>query len=230
MKRQSILFAAALAAMSLLCPAARAAGIGVSTDSGDVGGFNLTNMGVSGGVSTLDLTLIASTSATLETVNGNAVSVPAAFTSPIVLDMTSLGGGMYSITGSNYIKTFGTGGSSSEAVLTANLTNGLAPPSLSTFLNLTGVVTGVTTDNLPGYSFALFASGGGGDNVTLTATNFSGGASSFATVISTPGARAIGSGAFSEIAVSEPASLSLLGIGISGLLAIRRFFKRASVA
>jgi hypothetical protein len=39
-----------------------------------------------------------------------------------------------------------------------------------------------------------------------------------------------GTGGFTEAAVPEPASMALLGIGMTGLLAFRRFFKRNVVA
>jgi hypothetical protein len=224
--RRSILFAAALTAMSLLCPATQAAGISVFTDSGTLGAFTLTNAGIApNGVATLSLKLLSPTAETLETVNGALVMLPAAFTSPITLAVTPLGFGAYSIAGATYTKTFGTGAAS--AMLTANLTGGAT--AFANFFNLEGHVTAVGANALPGYTFAPFAAGTGIDNVTLTATNFTGGASSFGTVISTVGASATGSGAFSE-AVPEPVSLAFLGIGLSGLLTFRRFFKRASVA
>lgn len=45
-----------------------------------------------------------------------------------------------------------------------------------------------------------------------------------------PGAKWIGVASFSESAIPEPASLALLGIGLSGLFMLRRFFRRTSVA
>jgi hypothetical protein len=35
---------------------------------------------------------------------------------------------------------------------------------------------------------------------------------------------------YSQVAVPEPTSVALLGIGVTGFLAFRRFFKRTSVA
>jgi hypothetical protein len=222
------MLAVALAAI-LMCPGVQAAGIPVETDSGTLGGFTLTNAGISGGVTTLTLTLLNPASESLQTINGVAqggAGIPAAFEAPITLLVTPTGGGNYSITLSpaTYTKTFGTGSSSAE--LTYNLTAGVTP--LANFFNLTGLVTSMVTDALPGFTFAPF-NAGGINNITLTATSFMG-ANSFASVISTVGASATGSGAFSEVAIPEPVSLTLMGIGLSGLFTFRRFFKRTSVA
>jgi hypothetical protein len=55
--------------------------------------------------------------------------------------------------------------------------------------------------------------------------------SSFDGLFSKVGATATGNGAFSQQSIPEPASMALLGIGVSGLVAFRRFFrKRATVA
>ena len=187
MMRRSIVFAV-LTAMSLLCPAAQAAGISVITDSGELSSFTLQNTGVSGGVSTLTLTLTDPTHEVLTTVNGAVVNIPASFTSSITLDVTTLGGGLYSISCATYSKTFGTGGTSSEAVLTANVITGFT---FGDFFDLTGHVTGVTSDNLPGYSFSPFLGGNSVNNIALTATRYVG-APHMAGVIATSGASATG--------------------------------------
>jgi hypothetical protein len=64
-------------------------------------------------------------------------------------------------------------------------------------------------------------------NDTFTATEFGGGATSFASLFTTAGATATGNGAFSQVAsVPEPASFALLGIGMTGFLMFRRIVRK----
>lgn len=126
-------------------------------------------------------------------------------------------------------KFFGVGpGAIDTAHLTYVLTNGVAiNPS---FLNLSGRITGApaplleTTATAPTvYDFSPFQNGG---EITRTYTNVG---VNFAAVIAN-GGTIVGSGAFADQAAPEPASIALLSIGISGMIAFRRFFKRPARA
>jgi hypothetical protein len=222
---------AALAVMTVASSAARA-GIVVDTESGSVGGYTMTNMGISAGTATILISGIPNVNSEMNTVNGaNIPAEPVTFGGPVTLLVTQTSPGVYSLalSPSTYTKTIGTGNNVAE--LTYNVSTGVAPAALPSFFNATGHVTSVVTNNNPLYDFSRFANGNGIFNATFTATAFTGGAASFAGLFSTVGEQAVGNGSFSQIAqVPEPASLALLGIGMTGFLAFRRFFKKTSVA
>ena len=229
MKLRAIFLSAALMAMSLFGSTVQGSSVPVLADSGSLDSFKLTNTGISGGVSHLELDLTNPPGEGIDTINGASIAgITAAFTQPIFLDVTGSGPNYtITLTGGPYSKTFTRTSDGTSASLGWNLTAGTTVG--NDFFNLSGKVTSVITDGLSGFTFSPFAGGDGQNFITLTATSFGGGATSFDTVISTPGgtAFAIGSGAFSETAaIPEPPALALLGIGITGLLTVRRFLKR----
>jgi hypothetical protein len=229
MKLRTVFLSAALMAMSLFGSSVQGGSVPVLSDSGSISAFKLTNLGISGGVSHLELDLTNTSAEKISTINGLSISgITASFTQPVFLDVTGSGPNYtITLTGGPYDETFTRTSDGTSAELAWNLTAGRTVG--SNFLNLSGKVTVDITDGLSGFTFSPFVSGLGLNFVTLTATSFGGGATSFDTVISTPGgtAFAIGSGAFSQTAaIPEPPALALLGIGVTGLLTVRRFLKR----
>ena len=110
----------------------------------------------------------------------------------------------------------GTGGATSGAGarIDETFTNGLTSSADGT-LSLTG--GGTVTLTLPTPTTDLEVS----KNITANGGTVAGGIASYSDVQNTFNVSGV---------VPEPASWAMLGIGLSGLLAIRRFFKRASVA
>jgi hypothetical protein len=130
------------------------------------------------------------------------------------------------------VQHLGTGaGEIDTAEVTFNLTEGFAlSPS---FLNLRGLVVGApaplleTSTTSPTIdNFAPFDVAGGTMSLTYNKVD-----ADFAAVIAN-GGTITGTGAFTELAnvIPEPTSIALFGIGLSGVLAFRRYFKRAVVA
>ena len=232
MNRRAVIFAAALALMSLASSAARA-GIVVVSDSGSIGGFKMTNMGVVGKTATIEITGQPNTNSQINTVNGSSVAPElTTFSGPITLLVTSTGPDTYSLalvpSSPFYTKSVGAV-AGSQAVMSYTVTTGVAPTLVPDFFNAKGLVTSLIANANPTYDFSKFGNGLGTFNVTFTATSFTGGVNNFDALFSNVGATATGNGSFSKISVPEPASIALLGIGMSGFLAFRRFLKRRSV-
>jgi hypothetical protein len=207
------------------------AGTTVITDSGSIGGFKMTNTGISGGTATILISGLPKTESFMNTVNGATITpVPVTVNGPMTLVVTSTGPETYSLALSppTYTKSIGAPGA--QAQMSFNLTKAVAPTLLPNFFNACGAVTALLANAKPTYDFSKFGLPDATEHFTFTSTTFGGGANSFATLFSKVGATAVGNGSFSQQAVPKPASMVLLGIGMSGFIALRRFFKRPSLA
>jgi hypothetical protein len=172
---------------------------------------------------------ITLTNVQLTTINGSAITPVAASLGNTTINVTSttFQSGVYVYTATlSTNKTFGTGGSGSEAILAYNVSSGYAQGSASSF---SGDVTGVSSNNLAGYDFSPFNNGGG---VVLT---FNSSGSDIGAIIQSGGViptSGTATGTFSESAsiAPEPSTMAIFGIGLAGLLAVRRYYKRPAVA
>jgi hypothetical protein len=96
------------------------------------------------------------------------------------------------------------------------------------FINLSGTINSITEDNYSGYTFSPQMVGA---DITLSIDKTN---TDYTLVLGHKGQVVTNSGfGFQQndgASVPEPASMALLGIGLSSLLACRRFFKRTSGA
>lgn len=121
-------------------------------------------------------------------------------------------------------KTFGPPSATQQAVLENVVTAG---STTTGFLNVNGTITGVLSPDLQltptstVYNFSAYA-----DPATI-ALSYQSNGFSYANMIKTGTGSVSGTGAISEnVAVPEPSSMALLGVGLSCLIAARRYFKR----
>jgi PEP-CTERM motif len=135
---------------------------------------------------------------------------------------------VFSMVGLGNTKTFGaTVGS--QAILDYDLpgkSNGIALIVGGVgFLNLSGTIPAgsLLANALPGLDFSPFNNGGGTMGLTFNKVGTDLGS------IVANGGTITGTGGFTE-AAPEPGSFALLGIGMTGFLAFRRFFKKTPVA
>jgi hypothetical protein len=233
MKRRLLLFAAALVVMGLAASTTQAGPILVSTDSGSIGGFEFKNAGIdASGVATITVTGQPNTSSFILNVNGPTLGTPE-FTSvneplTLLVKMTSPEHYSLALKPPTYTQTVGaTAGS--QAMLAFDVSVGTAPTSLPKIFNAGGNITSVIANKNPNLDFSNFA-GGGTINFTFTGTTFSGGAASFAALFATVGESVIGTGSFSQAAVPEPASMGLLGVGMTGFIVFRRLVRKRAKA
>jgi hypothetical protein len=219
MKMLSKFLLAGAAAMLLLGSSAQAATM-VLSDSGNIGVFTLAH----GAGNNFTLTVTGPSS--LNTINSSAVNVATTFTAVESFTAT-VSGTDVTITSGTFTKTFGT--SPNDAVLAYDLSAGQIGTGLNkNGLILAGLISAVAPNALPGFDFSTMA--GGTNTFALTGTHYTGGAGSMADVFAISGSSVTGTGSFSELAIPEPTSMALLGIGLSGLFTFRRFLKRTSFA
>jgi len=205
------MIAAGLACAFMFAASAQAATVIVTDDSG--GGTSQVVGNAAGAT-------VVTTDIDTTEINGVLLTIKSSF----AMFQVNVSGGQTVFSGTG-TKTIGNGGVGDEAVMSFTINDGIVHGS---HFNLDGVITKLTENTLVvgGISFDFSKMVGG----TISIGNDKPGAN-FTDIVNHPGAKATNVGfGFSQIAVPEPTSMALLGIGMTGFLAFRRLFKRTSVA
>jgi hypothetical protein len=205
------------------------AGTVVTTASGSIGGVQLDNTGVSGGVSTIVIGRLPNLFSFVNTANGASIApVAVGIDGPITMLVHQVTPGNYSLSlvPAHYVETIGaTPGMTAD--LSFALSSGVAPLNLPNFFNASGAIAALLDNNNPVLDFSRFG-GGGTINFTFTGTTFSTGIDSFAGLFATPGSEIVANGSFSQ-AVAEPESVAMLSTGMVAIGLCFHFMRRKRV-
>src|SRR5262249_25515282 len=153
---------------------------------------------------------------TLTEVNGASVLIPASFSAFDITTVQTTPGTLATVTGGMGTKTFGTGEAS--ATLDFSITSGFA---FTSHLNMDGVITGITANAMPCYDFPKLV--GGSISLAIDQPGVK-----FQNIVNHEKASLVNGFGYAQSSIPEPASMALLGIGMTSLLAFRRYFRRMS--